>query len=207
VTRARALAGALVLAALAAAGCGLPQDEQPRIIAADEAPLSLSQETPAAEDLAPGQERAILYFFTGDGTGLVQVRHPVEASDDPSTELQRAVQSLVDGPSDEDRAATIVSAIPRSTTLLGVQLAGDGVARIDLGSTEEGGGVLSVQGTEQVNLFAQFVYTATQITGVSGVLFSVNGAPQSVLTEEPSGGSVDTPVTRANYPSFDPSAS
>ena len=58
-----------------------------------------------------------------------------------------------------------------------------------------------------VNLFAQFVYTATQITGVSGVLFSVNGAPQSVLTEEPSGGSVDTPVTRANYPSFDPSAS
>lgn len=182
--------------------CALPEDPEPRVITAEEAPLALSDEAPTAEDVEPGEVRANIYFLDPTAEVLVRVRHPVPSSDDTQVELTNAIQSLLDGPTDEDQADQYRSAIPVGTSLLAADVQ-DGVAMIDLGSGE--GGVGSLQAPELLKVFAQIVYTATDIDGVDSVLFSVNGSSQGVPTEADAG--VETPVRRTDYPSFAPESS
>jgi hypothetical protein len=90
----------------------------------------------------------------------------------PAATPAAALRALLDGPTPAERAAGDVTAIPRGTRLLGVDLDGR-EAVIDLtGEFAEGGGSLSL-----VARVMQVVFTVTQFPGVEVVRFRLDGAP------------------------------
>ena len=103
-----------------------------------------------------------------------------------------AMESLLEGPSDAEKAAGISSAIPADTTLLGVTVK-DGIATVDLSAEyESGGGSLSM-----MMRLAQVVYTLTQFPTVQKVSFELDGQPVEVFSGE--GIILDEPVDRGDY--------
>ncbi|HET9242456.1 MAG TPA: Gmad2 immunoglobulin-like domain-containing protein [Gaiella sp.] len=90
-----------------------------------------------------------------------------------------ALASLLEGPTTEERAAGLASAIPAGTTLEDVSLE-DGVATVDLSETfDDGGGGASVQAR-----VAQVVATLTRFPTIERVAFEIDGRPVETLGGE-----------------------
>ncbi len=103
-----------------------------------------------------------------------------------------ALQALLEGPTPEETALGVFSAVPKGTLQLGVDIK-DGVATVDLSREyESGGGSLSM-GLR----LAQVVYTLTQFPTVDSVQFKLDGEPVEVFGGE--GFILDHPVGRADY--------
>lgn len=115
---------------------------------------------------------------------------PVSRSVAASPAVARAaLEALLDGPTTEERAAGLASAIPEGTRLLDVSIADD-VATVDLsGSFDDGGGSASMLGR-----VAQVVATLTRFPNVERVAFRLEGDPVEAIGGE--GGLVDPPVGR-----------
>lgn len=108
-----------------------------------------------------------------------------------------AMTELLAGPTPADAAAGLTTAIPSTTRLLGVNIAG-GVATVDLTSSfASGGGSLSMLGR-----LAQVTYTLTQFPTVNGVTFHLDGQAVTVFGGE--GIILDHPATRASFESVTP---
>lgn len=108
-----------------------------------------------------------------------------------------AMRALLAGPTAEDRAAGLSSAIPSGTTLRGLDIAG-GVATVDLSSQfASGGGSLSMQAR-----VAQVVHTLTQFPTVDAVRFELDGRPVTALGGE--GVDVSKPLTRKDVEALAP---
>ena len=108
-----------------------------------------------------------------------------------------AMESLLSGPSEDEQAAGLISAIPPGTQLLGLEIE-KGVATVDVSPHYEAGG-----GSSSMRMrLAQIVYTLTQFPTVSGVLFQVNGRPVTTFSSE--GIVVDDPLSRADFEDLSP---
>jgi germination protein M len=128
-----------------------------------------------------------VWFTRGDG--LVAVRRTHQPTLRVAT---AAVESLLDGPTSEERASGLASAVPSGTRLLGIGIR-KGVATVDLTSEyQSGGGSLSMQ-----TRLGQVVYTLTQFPTVQKVSFLLDGTPVNVFSNE--GIVLDHPVDRADY--------
>lgn len=170
---------ALAAAALAAlAGCGLPDDREPHVITAEEAPLDLARTVVGPSSTGPAE---VVVYFVREGR-LVEVTRDVEAAT-----VSAAITAVLARPTPEEAAANVRSEIPPETELRSATVA-DGVATIDLGCTVGDGpsgtlpsncGVQGTEGTAQLTLFAQLVCTADALPGVDGVLFLQEGTPQA----------------------------
>ncbi|MBA2283558.1 MAG: GerMN domain-containing protein [Acidimicrobiia bacterium] len=185
------LAAAVLLVA-PGAGCGLPDDDRPRVISEDEAPLVLA--SPEAASSGAGRSNAQLYFVN-ELSRLTIVLRPV-----PVDDLEEAMEALLAGPTDDERGRAISTAIPVDTVLLDAEIdAETGIATIDLGPA--GGGVSAVGGEEQRTAFAQLVLSAAEVDGVQAVRFEVEGTAIDIPTDaEPTA----DPVTPADYAALDP---
>ena len=129
-----------------------------------------------------------VWFARNDG--LVSVRRTHRRTQLVAT---AAVEALLEGPSAAERAAGIVSAVPKGTRLLGISIHHDGVATVDLTSEyQSGGGSLSMQ-----TRLGQVVYTLTQFPTVKRVRFRLDGTPVNVFSSE--GIVLDHPVGRRDY--------
>jgi germination protein M len=103
-----------------------------------------------------------------------------------------AVESLLEGPSGDERAGGVQTQIPAGTQLLGLSIANK-VATVDLTSEFESGG-----GTTSMTMrLAQVVCTLDQFPSVKGVLFELDGQPVDVLGGE--GIVIDHPLTCRDY--------
>jgi hypothetical protein len=103
-----------------------------------------------------------------------------------------AVRALLEGPTADERAAGLVTAIPQGTTLRDLSIA-DGVATVDLSRAfNEGGGSASMQ-----LRVAQVVYTLTHFATVERVRFQIEGEAVDAIGGE--GVVVDPPVDRADF--------
>jgi len=96
----------------------------------------------------------------------------------PTTAVGRAaMEQLLAGPTPDEQAAGLSSAIPAGTRLLGLSIDG-GTATVDLSNEfVSGGGSLSVR-----LRLAQVVYTLTQFGTVDDVAFRIDGKPTTVFT-------------------------
>jgi spore germination protein GerM len=153
-------------------------------------------EPPATTTARPRRTVSLEVWFARRGR-LAEVtrRHP--ATPRVAT---AAVRALLAGPTPDERAAGIATAIPADTRLLGISIA-RGVATVDLTSEyQSGGGSLSME----VRL-GQVVYTLTQFPTVRGVRFELDGAPVNVFSSE--GIVLDHPVGRADYRDLRPATS
>ena len=100
-----------------------------------------------------------------------------------------ALTELLAGPTEEEAASGLASAIPAGTSLRDVSVSG-GVATVDLdGTFDDGGGSASMLGR-----VAQVVATLTRFPTVDRVAFRIDGRPVEAIGGE--GVVVDPPVGR-----------
>jgi hypothetical protein len=193
VTRHRAaLAAAILAGAVLAAGCGIADDREPRVITAERAPLDLN---PNDDEQPSGGSSEVTLFFVLEGQ-LV----PVDRATDSDTPVV-AIQALLGGPAEGETVAEptgemqLTTRIPAETQLRGLSITGN-IADIDLGCAAEAVdpaecGLLGVGGTDQLIMFAQLACTADDFRPIAGVRFLHEGQPQQAprpdgpLTSEP----------------------
>jgi spore germination protein GerM len=196
--RRRAVVALLVAVGSTLAGCGLPDDRDPRVITAQEAPLDLD-ESAGGNESESGNARATLYFVL-EGV-LAEVVRPVT-----DNSLETALGALLDRPTTEEANEGYRSEIPAETELIDADVDLEtGIATINLGcapgddptiTLPSNCGVQGAQGTAQLTLFAQLVCTATEVPGTESVLFLQEGTPQPAPID---GGISTEPVRCSDY--------
>jgi germination protein M len=103
-----------------------------------------------------------------------------------------ALEALLRGPTSEETAAGVNTAIPAGTDLLGLDI-DDGTATVDLTSDYASrGGALSIR-----MRLAQVVYTITQFPTVSSVAFRLDGDPAIAFSS--AGIEVGNPLGRGDF--------
>lgn len=185
------------------AGCAIPQDAEPQLIAKESVPAPIlrpSTTTTVAE--AATRASAIYLVKPGAGTAFslveaeVQVPIPADAREFPKAVLERLIgfgeKELTDlsagGEPLENRVprdrVTIRSARQEGSTLL-----------VDIAGLEV------VEGPSLRSAFAQIVFTATFLSGIESVRFFDNGSGLSISLE---GGDTErgAPVDRDDFPSL-----
>jgi spore germination protein GerM len=139
---------------------------------------------------APRQEqRATIKIYLTKGDRLVEVERPLVAKAPP---LNSAMDALLSGPTEAEKAAGITTLIPTGARVLH-QRVRDGVAIIDFNPKLEnyGGGSARVEA-----MIAQIVYTATAVPGVEKAWIWVEGKKEIVLGGE--GLVLDKPLGRSD---------
>ncbi len=140
---------------------------------------------------APGTTLGVT-FVRGEKVGTAHRRVA------PTSAVGRAtLEQLLAGPTADEQAAGLATAIPKGTKLLGLDIA-DGTATVDLSQElVSGGGSLSMR-----ERLAQVVFTLTQFPSVERVAFRVAGTPTTVFGGE--GVMLDPQVDRADFADITP---
>ena len=129
--------------------------------------------------------RATVYFLHGETLRATDREVAGEG-------LQGHIEVLFAGPTAQQRAQGLTSAVPRGTKVRSVWIQ-NGTATIDVANRfQSGGGSLSMTAR-----LAQLVYTATALDGVKRVELKLNGKKVEAIGGE--GILVDTPRTRAHF--------
>jgi spore germination protein GerM len=187
---------AVVLAAVLVAGtgaCGVRSDPSPRTLAARDVPYGLLEAAPptTAQPQPPSVPSAPVnvYLVSGDrvSPAVRQVNAPASVA--------KALTALLFGPLEDEAAAGVRSAISPTA---GIQARSIDASTylVDLSAEFAQGSV-----SEQILGLAQVVWTATDIPGVTGVRFTLNGAPIQVPTPT---GSTGDPVGRDAFAELAP---
>jgi len=139
------------------------------------------------------------YFVMGSfngNEGLVPVLRTVPQTSATAT---AAMTALLAGPNNAEMSMSpaMSTSIPDGTTLNGVTIK-DGIATVDLSPEFASGGGTYAVGSR----LAQVVYTLTQFSTVTKVLFELGGVPVTTFSSE--GIVLDGPVGRANDRDFLP---
>lgn len=184
---------ALVVLALAGAlaACGIPTDDEPRVLLSDTAT------TVAAQTSAPaGGENTIIVYLgqVDDDEELVAVPRGLDRR--PTVEL--ALEAVLSPITEIDISRDYRTFVQDGSQLLGTDLA-DGTLTVDLSEA-----FYSAQGEEAQKAFAQVVLTVTDLEGysISRVRFRQEGEAIEAFTPD---GRQST-VTRADYALLDPRA-
>jgi hypothetical protein len=171
-----AFAAALALLVLVAAGCDGDDTAAPP-------PATTGPEETTAPPTAETSTFAVYLLRDGE---IAAFRRSVDAT--PAV-ARAAVEELLAGPTTEEAADGLATAIPEGTTLEDLAVA-DGVATVDLsGSFDDGGGSASLLGR-----VAQVVATLTQFPTIERVAFRIDGKPVTTIGGE--GVVVDPPIGR-----------
>jgi spore germination protein GerM len=177
------LAVALVLAAAAPAGCGVPTEDSPRpITVAGRSAAGTAAETASP---APGRPTELLYLVRD--ARLVAVHRPADRA--PAVDEQ--LRHLLAGPTDSERDAAFVSALT-GITATGMVEVRDGAATVEIGNRSDGTGR-----SDEVLAYGQIVCTLTSRDDVHTVSFLHDGQPLRVPRAD--GSLADGPLTRADY--------
>ena len=185
----KVLAIALAVTGVAlAAGCGVPEDSEPKALAAESVPFDLLAPNAPGGVPGPGEGiRASIYLVDGEAR-LVDEQRMVPAPAGLSERLTSLLQPATLAENNEGLRNTI----PDSTHLNTVSEPVDGVVTIDLT------GPLAA-GEGQRLALAQIVFTATAVRRplVNGVLFYFDGVFQEV--PDSTGAQSAEPRTRDDY--------
>jgi spore germination protein GerM len=189
---------ASTVAALVAAGCGLPADDEPQAIAPDDVPPDLLDPNPGSSTTlpeSPGTTTVVVYLLeeTAGGVRLAEAEREVRRGGIPDDRL--AALFAVD-----ETEAGLSTAIPADTVLRGVatdEEADEVVINVS-------GDLLTIQGDRLAQAFAQIVWTATEPSagGYNFVRFLVDGASRTVIDGE--GVEQEGAVDRADYSNLSP---
>lgn len=188
-----------VLALLATlAGCGRG-GTQVRILDAESLPDELYGDQ-GRDPIEPRTLRVLVYLIRTNARGrllspprLGAVVREMKTALEP---VELAARLLLDGPMPEEFENGLRTSIQDGTELIGASLE-DGVANINLSAEFET--VTSEIG--QLMRIAQFVWTLTDLPGVSAVRFRIHGAPQPVIDQD---GVTREVVSRGRYTDLAP---
>jgi spore germination protein GerM len=180
---------ALGVALLLAGACSAPVDSGPKNLRASSVPAGLRAETPSTTTTtAPsGESVEVTVYLIGQDLRLVPVKRRVGT---PVT-VEKVLQKLFTPPSTAEGVAGYRTAITFDSTVLSARLENK-IVTVDVSKDFAFGPV-----PEQIIAFAQVVFTATEVEGVTGVLFARNGKRLEV--PEGVGSNTSAPVGRASY--------
>ena len=166
----RPATASLVLAALLAAGCGIPEDRHPTALPGGVITpgLGSTRTTATTPNNSPEPALAATVFFVRAEHVAPVVRRTTRA------DLQTALELLLSGPTEGEIGADLRTAISPQTQLHSVTVNGT-TAVIDVTSA-----FVEVAGQEQILALAQVVLTATTVTGITEVRFALEGQPVDV---------------------------
>lgn len=172
----RALIAAAVLCALGLLASACDEDERSQAGATS---------TETSTQQTTEETTSVAVYHLRDGR-VAPVNRTVDAT--PAA-ARAALAALLEGPTTEERAAGLATAIPAGTTLEDVSLE-DGVATVDLSEEfDDGGGSASMQAR-----VAQVVATLTRFPTIERVAFRIDGRPAETIGGE--GVVVDPPLGR-----------
>lgn len=179
--------------ALGAGGCGVRSDPVPRGLSAGDVPYGLLEEAPptTVPPRLPTVPTAPVNVYFVRGERMYPVVRQVNAP--PS--VAKALTALLFGPEEGEVAEGVRTAVTPTAAMQARALDASTVL-VDLSSEFAQGSV-----TEQVIGLAQVVWTATDIPGVTGVRFTLDGSPIQVPTPT---GSTGEPVGREAFAELGP---
>ena len=149
-------------------------------------PPSTTTETTTGSQPTTTQETSYVAVYFLRGEKVSPVRRAIAAT--PAV-ARTALTELLAGPTEEEVASGLKSAVPAGTGLRDVSISG-GVATVDLdGTFDDGGGSASMLGR-----VAQVVATLTRFPTVDRVAFRIDGRPVEAIGGE--GVVVDPPIGR-----------
>ena len=160
-----------------------PEKEQPPEEPARETKQTTTEKSTvdvAPEAVTTKSLRAPLYFvkIEADGSARLQpATRSIEFKDSPIT---RTIESLLHGPSEEERSKGLISFIPEGTRLRSAQLQ-NGILTLDFSSSFE----QNYNGREAI-LFqlSQIMLTSFEFTEVTGLTILIDGQKKRYITGE-----------------------
>lgn len=173
----------LVAATLLLTACGVPLDSAPERIEVD---LGDAPEL----DLPVGDDLEAVTFYLIEQGNLVPVTHELPAPVGPDS----VARFLVEGIDPTDRGAGLRTSIPTGTRVLAVDRE-SGMVRVNLSRD-----FAAVGGEEELLAVAQVVLTLTDLEGVDGVAFELEGVATDVPL--PNGALSDDPLGADDYRSL-----
>jgi spore germination protein GerM len=184
----------LALAVLLGGACSAPLDSGPKTLRASSIPADLRPEgSSTTTTTSPsGEAEDITVYLIGQDLRLVPVKRRVGT---PVT-VEKVLQKLFTPPSTAEGVAGYRTAITFDSTVLSARIE-NRIVTVDVSKDFAFGPV-----PEQIIAFAQVVFTATELEGVTGVLFTRNGKRLEVPQGD--GSSSSAPVGRASYPQVTP---
>jgi hypothetical protein len=183
-----ALAGSLLLVAACGDENGSTSD------GATTSPPAAETTTPdaSASPTPAGETTFLVYFLRGEKLGTAQRAVPRTVA-----VARAAMEALCGGPTDAEKAAGLLTAVPDGSAVRGISIEGT-TATVDLsGEFESGGGSLSMRAR-----VAQVVYTLTQFPTIRAVELMLDGEPVQAIGGE--GVIVEEPQRRADWDEFEP---
>jgi hypothetical protein len=201
---ARRLTAGIVAITLVALGtaCSLRSDDAPRPIAKEAIPTILYQQNPASTTTvisdSTTQQRTLYIVRSKDATeNLVGQSAAIASPTDPRDLPRTVLDRLVSNPPVSEQA-DLVSFIPPTVKILSAVQDGD-VLDIDLSNLK------AIEGTHLRLAVAQLVFTATELPGINGVRFKVDGTPSAVNLDEKSSDPTAI-IRRADFPTLSSTA-
>jgi spore germination protein GerM len=194
------LSGAVLTALLAvvvllAGACSAPVDSGPKAIREASIPLGLRSETSSTTvTTAPtGATVEVTVYFINREERLQAVTRQVSA---PAT-VEKVLQKLFAGPNrSEAENAGLRTAISDETAILSAEVKNQ-IVTVDTSKYFPFGDL-----PDQITAFAQVVFTALDVEGVTGVVFAQNGRRLNAF--EGTGLPTHLPLGRAAYPQATP---
>jgi spore germination protein GerM len=185
---------ALVATLLLAAACSAPVDSGPKTLRAASLPEDLRAETSSTTTTtAPtGESEEVTIYFIGSDQRLSPVKRLVS----PPVTVEKVLQKLFAGLTIAEGVSGLRTAISPDTTVLGAPIEAR-IAVVNVSKSFAFGRV-----DDQVRAYAQVVFTAVDVGGVTGVLFSVNGRRLEVPAGD--GSNQSAPLGRGSYPQYTP---
>jgi spore germination protein GerM len=184
----------LAVGLLLAGACSTPVDSGPKTLRAAGIPADLREETSSTTTtiLSTGEsEEVTVYFILNDRLS------PVKRRVTPPVTVEKVLQELFAGPpTTAEQVNGLRTAISPDTTVLGAPIEAR-IATVNVSKNFAFGQV-----PEQIIAFAQVVFTAVDVAGVTGVLFALKGKRQEAPQGD--GSSQSAPLSRAAYPQVTP---
>ena len=193
----RSLSFVMMLAAvlLLVSACSAPVDSGPKAIRAATIPEDLRSgpTSSTTSTTAPsGESEQVTIYFIGPEQRLV----PVKRSVSPPVTVEKVLQKLFAGPTISEGVSGLRTAISFDTRVLSAPIEAK-IALVDVSKIFAFGPL-----DDRTRAYAQVVFTAVDVSGVTGVLFSVNGHRQEVPAGD---GSVQSaPLGRGSYGEYTP---
>lgn len=182
---AAAMSGLALCAAGLLSACGMPNQDKPDLLGGSR---PASRPSAVSRPATPTSAHLTLYFVDSANRVVAVTRS------NPTASLSAAVSMLLAGPTSEESAAGVSSAIPVGAAIDSVRQSGT-TAALDFSDA-----LASVSGREQLLAFAQIVLTADSLPQVDRVEISIDG--QQVNAPEPNGTLAQGPVSKLDYSSL-----
>jgi spore germination protein GerM len=186
---------ALVLAGVAlAAGCGVQGDGAPRALSPDVVPEDLLAPSTSVAQPAQPETGAVATVYLVDNHEKLR---PVLRKLPSPVLITKALDSLLQGATDQEADQGLRSEVPTGTRVNGIDRLDRDVIAIDL--TEE---FADTTADGELLAQAQIVYTVSELPNVRGVLFLVDGRPREGADDDAK--LTSSPLTIEDFEDFAP---